>query len=915
MTREPVDSNSVQEESKYELATGLNVADILTLPNPERRVVSWLVRQQEASLTEIATHIDLPEIETQALLNDLIEQGFVSEVGLGAPPRYQVRFARKRERHFPEQLHQALAPAKPLTVVLSPSGSQGIAAGSTFELNVTIFNKGSQSALIDIFIQEIAQVLYQWCSSPYEHLALDPGQNGDVSFQFQVPPETLPDTYEYFLVVDAPRHYPEDTPIRYSQNLQVLPPVDAAVRASDPTFTLQPITTSATPAILDPTEPLQFQVQIHNRSDRVDRFRLSCTDLPLHWFSVHYPEGLEELGTITGADSLELNPGSRDEVSLTITPPVGSLAGSYFPTVRVYSANNPDLMLLNAIYLKVLPTYELTVELRTLRGRVRRRAGQFAIHLSNQGNIGQAVALRVRDQDEEAEFCTYTLDRSQVEILPQTETSVELQVKPKKWWRRPFFGPGLPLTFIVELEETQQLPLETPSTVGTLIWLSRPWWQLLGLILTIVGAIAAILLLVWLIFFRPPTPPILQEFYSEASSYQEGESGFIRLSWQIRHPGTLGTVTIVGKSPDDTIVSQPVSYDFSQGKVPAELEQFCSLQRVRLICRNVQTDARKAGDYIFTMTLFAQGKDDTVIDSLNTSTIQIEPIALPKIIEFRSPVAAYQAASSESKSPTQNGIRLNWKIIHPGQIQQLQLIGRAPDGSVNSELKRYDFSQGIPKPLQKFCQVKGGLICQNVPTGARKAGDYIFELAIVAKGGEGEPVAAQKTDTIKVEPQRTSIQILSFQVNGKPALPKYIFAIDPNTPSPTLVLSWQIKGNEQTKVELLPAPGTVTLKGEVPYPIAQKPGSETLTLQVTSPTGDQIARSVTIETFDPNTVDPATAAAEAAAAAAAAAANADNAEDNSAGEGDSAAPAPDLDAPAPSDPDSLSPAELPPQFD
>ena len=479
MTREPADPDAMGEEFKYEVSAGLNVAELVTLPDLQRRTLNWIMRQQGGSVAELAAHLDRSETVVASVLDALLAKGFVQAIDTESPSRYQVRLSHKRERYFPEKFQQSLTPAQPLAAILSPSGVSSAIAGSTFELNVTVFNKGQQSALIDIFIEEVAQVVYEWCISPQEHLALDPGQNGEVSFQFRLPLQAVPDVYEYFLIVDAPQHYPEETPIQYTQSLQVLPPVDDTVRASDPTFSLDPLTTSTAPAVLEPGETLQIQVHIHNRSDRVDRFRLNCTDLPQNWFSAQYPEGIEAAGIIAGGEALELNPGDRGDILLTIAPPLNSLAGSYFPTVRIYSANNSELMLLDAIYLKIQPSYSLTATLRTLRGKVRKKTGLFAIHLSNQGNIGQTLSLRVRDEDEEAELCTYTLEKAVVEVPPKTETSVELRVKPKKWCRRPFLGPGLPLNFIVELEDRQQAPIETPSLVGLLLWISRPWWQFL----------------------------------------------------------------------------------------------------------------------------------------------------------------------------------------------------------------------------------------------------------------------------------------------------------------------------------------------------------------------------------------------------------------------------------------------------
>jgi hypothetical protein len=167
---------------------------------------------------------------------------------------------------------------------------------------------------------------------------------------------------------------------------------------------------------------------VNNRSDRVDRFWLTVPDLEETWFTVRYPESLEQVGLVVAGDGLDLNPGAKGEITLLLNPPLQARAGSYFPTLRVQSANNPDLMLLDIVYLQVLPTYLLSVELRTLIGKVRRMAGLFEVRLTNQGNTVREVIIRAITLEEE-ELCSYTLEPTQVQILPGSTANACLRGK------------------------------------------------------------------------------------------------------------------------------------------------------------------------------------------------------------------------------------------------------------------------------------------------------------------------------------------------------------------------------------------------------------------------------------------------------------------------------------------------------
>jgi hypothetical protein len=820
---------------------------------------------------------------------------------------------------------QALAPGKPLAVILNSSGREVVTPGSVFSVGVTVHNKGKQSAIIDVLIDDRSGILQQWCLSLRERLALGANQSGEVVFPLRVPTNALPGLYPYLVVVDAQEHYPEDTPIQFPQRIQILPAAQDAVHSSDPTFVLQPVTSPTKPALIQPGGVLAVQVLVHNRSDRVDRFRLVCTDLPRTWFNVTYPQGTQGAGLVVNTDSLNLNPGDQGLVSLLLNPPLDALAGTYIPTLRLYSENNPDLVLLDLIYLQVPPIYLLQAELRTIISRVQQQAGLYQVRLNNTGNTRRDVLLRVQNLDEQ-NLCTYRLEHSQVQIAPKEVIGVGLQVQPYKWWRRPIFGGGRVLNFSVDLEDSRRLPLTIDNLPGYLLWEARPWWQIVPLLLLGLLCILAIAYLIWWVLFRVPPLPQIVQFFSEDPTYSAVNGDAVQLGWQISDPKRLQSLKITGLSADGKPLTRPETFDFSGG-IPSALQPFCTQERSLLTCRNVRTGARKPSTYIFELLMVPKAGRGATSATARTNPVAIAPMPQPQIVGFVStqpvyqepitPVAAARLVASPTPkpeaSPTPNAapdskkafsIRLNWAIANPERLRALQLVGRSPEGLVVSPPQRYDFSQGIPAELQKVCVVKQQLICQNVQTNAQKPGDYVFELTALANGDGSTPPAVKKTDLVKILPKPP--RILEFKLNGQTAQPKYLIPLTADQPLPNLVLSWLVDGSTGTKVELLPAPGSVPAGAAVPLILSPKPGSVTVTLQVTSSTGQQVVRAVTLETYDPT--DPAAATAAAVAKAIAESQKKDGAAGSQGG-------TPVLDTPAPAAPGSLSPIELPPQFD
>src|SRR3569832_300324 len=136
-----------------EKAGGLRPSDLIDLPDSQQKIAQWMMTQPDCTLTEVAAHTDQDEGDALIALYELMQRGFVQEIEEAGETRYRIRLASKEgSKQLSQTIQQALAPGKPLAVIPNPSGTHAVMAGSSFELCVTISNKGNQSALIDIYI-------------------------------------------------------------------------------------------------------------------------------------------------------------------------------------------------------------------------------------------------------------------------------------------------------------------------------------------------------------------------------------------------------------------------------------------------------------------------------------------------------------------------------------------------------------------------------------------------------------------------------------------------------------------------------------------------------------------------------------------------------------------------------------------
>jgi amino acid permease/predicted transcriptional regulator len=87
--------------------SGLSLADVMTLADPDAELVGWIMRQGDVTLSDVARHADEDKAAVRARLRPLVEQGLVQETQGGS--RYTARLAPRRGRALPEELWGALS--------------------------------------------------------------------------------------------------------------------------------------------------------------------------------------------------------------------------------------------------------------------------------------------------------------------------------------------------------------------------------------------------------------------------------------------------------------------------------------------------------------------------------------------------------------------------------------------------------------------------------------------------------------------------------------------------------------------------------------------------------------------------------------------------------------------------------------
>ncbi len=91
-----------------EKSPGLQMSDLLTMPDAPSRLLNWVIRQQQVTLADAVTFLAQDEKQTRELLDDLCGKGYMREIEMHGVTQYRIRLAPKRGRALPSNLWAAL---------------------------------------------------------------------------------------------------------------------------------------------------------------------------------------------------------------------------------------------------------------------------------------------------------------------------------------------------------------------------------------------------------------------------------------------------------------------------------------------------------------------------------------------------------------------------------------------------------------------------------------------------------------------------------------------------------------------------------------------------------------------------------------------------------------------------------------
>lgn len=84
------------------------MADLLFLPELDRSIINWLLKQQRATLAEITAQIEQPSDIMQTRLDDLLAQGFIQAIDQDGITVYQPCLISRKGRQVPNNIWDAL---------------------------------------------------------------------------------------------------------------------------------------------------------------------------------------------------------------------------------------------------------------------------------------------------------------------------------------------------------------------------------------------------------------------------------------------------------------------------------------------------------------------------------------------------------------------------------------------------------------------------------------------------------------------------------------------------------------------------------------------------------------------------------------------------------------------------------------
>ena len=603
---------------------------------------------------------------------------------------------------------------------------------------------------------------------------------------------------------------------------------------SPPKVVIAPITSAVQPYVLKLGTKLLVTLTIETLTSDGHAYQLIGSNLSKECYTL-------------GSAAMSADDDDHDQIEVLIHPPQVAAMGEHKLGLQLHS-DDGEVIWEDSVYLQFLAADNLEITLTPDLQTVEDGVGLYQLLITNTSELERALVLHPKGLPS-GNGCVFRTEPSQLTLSPDVTEKVELMVQPQRWWLRPWFGDGRKFRFQVDLEESNGTLLPQLLAQGTLVWQPYPRPQSSKfLALLLLALVTSSALIGQALLRRQDTPAIATLKSSQAIVPPTGQKD-IQLSWTIKNGPKLSKLVLLREGKGGSEVLK--TFWFTKG-IPNELKRsqpqqtadFCEYEPSQsnvLKCNGISTKTADAGNYNFKLQAFStsSGKPE---DAETTPWITFEPNAIPQIVKFNAPNGSPRASTKGPiASVAQGPVKLNWDVTNPGQIGELQIVTVDANNSAAVLLKRYSFQGGkLPDDLAKSCKFGPVLTCQNIPTAARKPGQYYFKINVVYQHDQKSFTTSKTIGPIDL--QAEPLKIASFQINGQKAPANYVLKAGQTS----LDLTWKVVGGNDPKVTILPNPGKSPVAGSTKVKLDPQQ-QKAITLHATDLNGKQVLQTVALQ--------------------------------------------------------------------
>lgn len=602
---------------------------------------------------------------------------------------------------------------------------------------------------------------------------------------------------------------------------------------TSPKVTIAPVTAVDQPYALKLGTKLLITITVENIASQGQDYQLKGSQLSSDCYTL-------------GAPAMSADQGHHNQIEVLIHPTEVAAIGKHQLKLQLVSSEGKVLWE-DCVYLQFLVADDIDIMLTPDLTFIKDGVGVYQLLITNTSRFERVLTVQPKGLPARNGL-TFKAEPVQLDLGPDQTGKVDLMVQPRRWWLRPWLGKGRKFQFQVDLQDTNGIPLPQLLAQAGLVWQPYPrshGLKLLGLLLLALGTSSALL---WQFLWRQPTGPAIAALRSSQAIVPQTGQKDIQLSWTVKNSEQLSKVVIFREHQGQSEVAK--TFRFDQG-IPQELQRsslnqnsnFCEYDQPEtgvLECTGITTGTNNPGKYQFKIQAFSSDNASEPATQ-TTGLIAFKPNAVPLITRFYAPASRTNASTSGPVASAIPGpIKLNWEIANPSQLTEVQIMTVDANNAEAALLQRYQLGNGkLPETLTKYCRFTPTLTCQNVPTAARKPGQYFFKIT-ASYQQEQQPFTLSKTIG-PMNVQAENLRIASFLINGQQAPAQYVLKPGQNHVN----LTWKVEGGNNPSVAILPSPGKIPVAGSMKYQLnPQQPGA--ITLQATDLNGKQVLQTVAI---------------------------------------------------------------------